>query len=222
MFKLVEPNEEVYALWVNKEQFSVFDSLYTNAGYKIIDGEPIRNFASHYGYFIIHKEDKTIGFMETIVFSIYQDKEYYLSDLVKMVDETNDNTSISEQVNRLREIANDWNPDDPVNPVSIVLKRAADTIEDFSTKLQAANMERSTSCYNDGWIPCDERNPEENEEVMLTFENSAGLHVGEAEYMKNMFFYVAETDSGYYEEIYKNPVAWMPKPKPYNPRKDEK
>ena len=66
-----------------------------------------------------------------------------------------------------------------------------------------------------GWIPVEECLPEENQEVQLTFENSAGVHVGEATYKNNMFFYVTDTQFGYYEEVYKCPVAWKPKDKPY-------
>lgn len=83
MFKLVEPNEERYAVLVNEYNFSLFDLFYTDAGYKTISGELIKNFESHCGYFIIHKEDKTISFINTIVFTEYQDKEYFLSDLIK-------------------------------------------------------------------------------------------------------------------------------------------
>ncbi|WP_297642758.1 hypothetical protein [uncultured Bacteroides sp.] len=49
--------------------------------------------------------------------------------------------SISEQVKELREIATNWNPNVPINPVSVVLNKAADTIEALTAKLQAANME---------------------------------------------------------------------------------
>lgn len=67
-----------------------------------------------------------------------------------------------------------------------------------------------------GWIPCSSGTmPNENETIMLTFKNSAGLHVGEATYKNKMFFYVTDTEFGYYEEVYKNPIAWKPKDAPY-------
>ena len=69
-----------------------------------------------------------------------------------------------------------------------------------------------------GWVPCSERLPEENQTVMLTFKNSAGLHVGEATYKNNMFFYITDTEFGYYEEVYKNPIAWRSLPAPYQPK----
>ena len=49
---------------------------------------------------------------------------------------------ISEQIENLRRIAKEWNPDTPINPVIVTLNQAADTIESLHAKLQAANMER--------------------------------------------------------------------------------
>lgn len=49
-------------------------------------GEPIKNFENHHGYFIVDKKDKSIGFIPLIVFTIYQDREYYLNDLIKKVE----------------------------------------------------------------------------------------------------------------------------------------
>lgn len=73
--------------------------------------------------------------------------------------------------------------------------------------------------YNNGWIICNSGTmPKENETIMLTFKNSAGLHVGEATYKNRMFFYVTDTEFGYYEEVYKNPIAWKPKDAPYQPK----
>mgnify|MGYP006968284886 CR=1 FL=1 len=81
--KLVEPSEETYALVVNENNFAIFDLFYTDLGYKTISGEPLNQFANHYGYFIVDKSDKTISFMETLVFSIYEDKEYGIMGLIK-------------------------------------------------------------------------------------------------------------------------------------------
>lgn len=81
--KLVEPNEETYALVVNENNFAVFDLFYTDLGYKTINGKPLNQFANHYGYFIVDKLYKTIGFMETLVFSIYEGREYGIMELIK-------------------------------------------------------------------------------------------------------------------------------------------
>lgn len=67
---------------------------------------------------------------------------------------------INELVKELRRAEN------PCSVVSVgyyrnLYARAADTIEELSAKLADANMERSTAYYNNGWIPCSERPPEE-------------------------------------------------------------
>lgn len=81
--KLVEPNEETYALWINQEDFTLFDLFYTNLGYKALDGRDIRQFPNRYGNFIVHKRKKTIGFIETVMFTIYQDKDYGITELIE-------------------------------------------------------------------------------------------------------------------------------------------
>ncbi len=70
---------------------------------------------------------------------------------------------ISEQIERLRHIADCGFS---ARGYARELYDAARTIEELSTKLANANMERSTAYYNDGWIPCSERLPEEYAEVL--------------------------------------------------------
>lgn len=82
--KLVEPNEETYALWINKEDFTLFDLFYTNLGYKALDGRGIGQFPNRYGNFIVHKPEKTIGFIGTVMFAIYQDKDYAIRELIEL------------------------------------------------------------------------------------------------------------------------------------------
>ena len=75
------------------------------------------------------------------------------------------------------------------------------------------------SSHSSDWIACSSGVvSKENEEVMLTFKNSVGLHVGEATYKNKMFFYVTDTEFGYYEEVYKQPIAWKLKDAPYQPK----
>ncbi len=81
--KLVEPDEEIYAIWIKEEDFTMFDLFYTNAGYKTVDNNSLNSFANHYGYFVVDKRDKTIGFMETLAFSTLQDKDYGILELIK-------------------------------------------------------------------------------------------------------------------------------------------
>lgn len=65
------------------------------------------------------------------------------------------------------------------------------------------------------WIPCSEKLPEENDNVFITFVNNVGSHTAESTYKNNKFYYVAETDSGYYEEVFSAVIAWQSLPKPY-------
>lgn len=72
-----------------------------------------------------------------------------------------------------------------------------------------------TSMFQAKWIKCDVQNPNDGQEVLLTFENGDGVHVGEAIFQQGKYYYIAETNEGYFEEAYNNPIAWMPKPEPY-------
>lgn len=47
---------------------------------------------------------------------------------------------------------------------------AASVIEELSAKLANANKENSEQYYNDGWIPCSERLPENNGWYLVTNE----------------------------------------------------
>lgn len=80
--KLIEPSEESYVVWINKEDFTAFDLFYTNAGYRTIVGSPLKTFKNHYGYFIVDKVSKTIGFLKTLAYSTYESKEYCIDDLI--------------------------------------------------------------------------------------------------------------------------------------------
>lgn len=65
------------------------------------------------------------------------------------------------------------------------------------------------------WILCGVQSPNENQEVLLTFKNSAGLHVGEATFKNGGYYYIIETDIGEKEELFRLPIAWMKMPEPY-------
>lgn len=53
--------------------------------------------------------------------------------------------------------------------ISKILQQAADTIEALSAKLEVANKEQSAADCGGGWIPCSEKNPENEKEVEITF-----------------------------------------------------
>ena len=73
---------------------------------------------------------------------------------------------ITEQVCELREFSKKiWGAS--INEVKDLMVKAADTIEELSKKLAAVNMERSTAFRNGGWIPAEERTPENPDEIVL-------------------------------------------------------
>jgi len=49
---------------------------------------------------------------------------------------------------------------------------AIDIIKTLSEKLHAEGMERSCQCYNNGWIPCDERMPEEKPSIFAKYKGT--------------------------------------------------
>ena len=115
---------------------------------------------------------------------------------------------ISEQVKRLREYASDRRGE-----IADICNDAADTIEELSTKLHAANMERSSAHYHRGWIPVSERLPE-NQSLILTTVQIPGREpkVRSGVYHSGLF----SNDNG---DVWRNTdsevKAWMPMPEPY-------
>ena len=69
---------------------------------------------------------------------------------------------ISKQIDALRAYAKDRKGE-----LAKLINDAADTIEVLSAKLHASQMERSSQYYHDGWIPCSERLPECEREVLI-------------------------------------------------------
>jgi len=116
---------------------------------------------------------------------------------------------ITKQVKELQEEANlciiDGN-----RIMADMLRKAADEIEELSAKLQAAQMERSSAHYHNGWIPVDERLPEKTGFYLATIDGelvgSEMPFVGLAEFWDGKWF-----DD---EDDYKAILAWMPLPEP--------
>lgn len=116
----------------------------------------------------------------------------------------------SKQVKELRDYAKGRKGE-----LAKLINDAAETIELLSTKLSAANMERSSQYYHGGWIPCSERLPEDNRQVLVYAQST---HFVLAKYDE-----MREADGTYkkqwvtfdaWKPLYtiKNVIAWMPLP----------
>lgn len=132
---------------------------------------------------------------------------------------------ISKQISELRAYAKDRKGE-----LAKLVNDAADTIETLSTKLSAANLERSSRYYNGGWIPfktralTDEEKeehpewdcilecklPEDGQRILVSINLKGHEEVQYDEFYSDDGSYL---DSGY--EIGSEAVAWMPLPKPY-------
>ena len=70
----------------------------------------------------------------------------------------------TKQINELRAYAKDRKGE-----LAKLIADAADTIEVLSAKLHASQMERSSQYYHGGWIPCQERLPEEDGDYLVLY-----------------------------------------------------
>ena len=85
-----------------------------------------------------------------------------------------------------------------------LFNKAADTIEMLSEKAREPRQRE--------WIPCDERLPEENKEVLISFE--WGIDIGEYRDGEWHSEFINQYDEG---EV----LAWMPLPKPWEGTDDD-
>ena len=116
---------------------------------------------------------------------------------------------ITDQIELLKELANDSEIDCySVSELNKVCKDAAYTIEQLSAKVMAANMEKSTAYYNGGWIPCDERLPDDDTKVLCQTITKKGII---------NFVIGYHADDRWCCGMNSNVVAWLPLPEPYKP-----
>ena len=124
----------------------------------------------------------------------------------------------SKQIDELRSYAKDRKGE-----LAKMINDAADTIELLSAKLSAANMERSTQYYNDGWIPFVERMPAVNEQVWLTIKGSDCIAFQDGESIEDVMNRIGKLrwvtqgylgSDGWYGSdgwpMMVTPIAWMP------------
>lgn len=125
----------------------------------------------------------------------------------------------TEHVKNLRKLASTTNDEE----IKKALYNAATTIEVLSEKLHNKNMQSSSIHYHGGWIPVDERMPNDTSDVLITYQGTicGGTHDGE--------FFTSTGVGSYYnsrkrwtlkstiatEENGIEILAWKPLPEPY-------
>lgn len=120
-----------------------------------------------------------------------------------------------------------------------ILEEIDETIERYK---ENANMEAVDICYgmklakkiirkhmNDGWIPVEERMPEEYGEYLVTIVPQAGylwakrIIANFSDLMgivKKPIFYTGEVGKIDFEDITDMVIAWRPIPEPYQPERE--
>lgn len=105
-----------------------------------------------------------------------------------------------------------------------LINDAADTIELLSVTLHVSQMERSSQYYHDGWIPCDERLPEEHigfylvtvQKKRITALNVIGCDDTVYDIVIARWDYDRRAPQrGYHWCKTDKVIAWMPLPAPY-------
>ena len=126
---------------------------------------------------------------------------------------------ISKQIDALRAYAKKRKGE-----LSKLISDAADTIELLSAKLHASQMERSSQYYHGGWIPCDERLPETEEQVLIYAWN---VHYVLAKYKEirtcdgvYKMAWVTEDAYSIPQEIKHEVICWRHLPEPYREEGD--
>ncbi|MBQ6319550.1 MAG: DUF551 domain-containing protein [Lachnospiraceae bacterium] len=141
---------------------------------------------------------------------------------------------ITEQIKRLKEEADDIRRnidlDMPI-PLSYaqLMEEAAEAINELSAKVHAMNMERSSAHYHNGWIPVDERLPEDDIFVLIQFSGKLPDGKHPTRVPEHTFDIASHWEGvGWYfnglnteEEMNRMTVeAWMPLPGSYVPDTD--
>lgn len=135
---------------------------------------------------------------------------------------------ISEQVKQLRDYASGRKGE-----IADICNEAAATIEELCAKVHAANMERSSAHYHNGWIPVDERLPELDDDnyvitnghyiskpmlitILSVFDGKPIISSDFAHYCDDgNWYWNVDDDACDFELVEVTVTAWKPLPEPY-------
>ncbi len=105
--------------------------------------------------------------------------------------------------------------------IRILKDKFAEKVTEQEIEALVAAKEIIRKHMNDGWIPVEERLPEDNKYILLSFENFSLPEIGRYEAKEDGgAFYLGECDEGdtcISQDLYVN--AWQPLPEPYRPEK---
>ena len=112
--------------------------------------------------------------------------------------------------------------------IALQIQDAIDIMKEQAAKIHALNMERTAAHYNNGWVPCDERLPEENGIYIICdcrtlndtpWVRTAGFMLKSQSWCENHGEYYDDHYGRLHEQ--ERIVAWMPLPVPWEGEKNE-
>lgn len=132
--------------------------------------------------------------------------------------------TLPELVEKLRRCARTYKQNPCAGIIDIVqtLNSAADAIEELSAKVVQQNMEKSSQYYGGGWIPVEERLPEEAFGCIVTVLDAEPTTGKDYECILPYFVgYDGEQwNNSDGERIPFEVIAWQPLPPVYEPKED--
>ena len=119
---------------------------------------------------------------------------------------------IKERLKELGWVFAEYYPDGTAVNIRTRKSVAYDDVVEIVNQVAEEYSSKSSSSENDGWIPCSERLPEVEADVLLTLRGLT-IHTGFRANTEG-YFYV---DGGEYVE-FEDVIAWQTLPAPYKPK----